>query len=172
MRGVLCDVANQAPSQCLLLCPRVCADFARRSFIFSAQVSRERKTMPPTRPAPKKRQKRCVEVPRQAHLDLTFRVGAKKKTLKQEVADASGLRTSDVKAALAAIRDTLVRNLGVRKYSHIPGMLRFRKTSQRKNKTSACIVDGKRCFQREPRVVRKTLVKCNVLKPLRVAFAA
>ena len=115
-----------------------------------------------------------VEVPRQARLDLAFHVGAPKgamvrSTFLQAVAAASDLRPKEVEKGLAAFRDTLIDNLAARGYGFIPNMLRFRKVVQTPLKTASRMVDGKLRFEKKARSVRKTLVKCTVLKPLRLA---
>ena len=115
-----------------------------------------------------------VEVPRQARLDLAFHVGAPKgamvrSTFLQVVAAASDLRPKEVEKGLAAFRDTLIDNLAARGYGFIPNMLRFRKVVQTPLKTASRMVDGKLRFEKKTRSIRKTLVKCTVLKPLRLA---
>ena len=114
-----------------------------------------------------------VEVPRQARLDLAFHVVLQgmlvRSTFLQAVAAASNLRPKEVEKGLAAFRDTLIDNLAAKGYGFIPEMLRFRKVVQTPFQTASRMVDGQLRFERKARSVRKTLVKCTVLKPLRVA---
>ena len=120
----------------------------------------------------KLRRERCAEAPRTARLDLTFRVGPVPLKI-EDIVKASGLPPEDVKTGLDALRDTLLSNLHAdKKYTRIPEVVRFRRAKQEKFKgVTSRMIGNVRHFERKVRTVRKTIIKCNALKPLLAAIA-